>query len=287
MPYCTGDIYSGDKVAVYSDPTGAKPPLVWHHNGTRNTRAVVSWLKDNLPRPTQMLSTGCSAGGAGSLTNYAPLRRDLAPNRAFLINDSGPVFDAPAGADPQSYPSVPLQAQIRQAWGLNKPDGPLPYLATQLPQLDLNQLGSLYNALSAKYPNDRLGHTHFWKDLNYSSYSYERFFPEIQNAPNQATKEAIIHAKWGSDTQRLSTKLNGLNNFGGYFPQYRALNESHCTTVVDFKNGDVQTMSLELRNFIDSVLVGSGKVLDASEASDAADRSKPFNLLYWTIDQLL
>ena len=55
----------------------------------------------------------------------------------------------------------------------------------------------------------------------------------------QATKEALIHAKWGSDTQRLSAKLNGLGNVGGYFPQYRALNESHCTTIVDFKNGDV------------------------------------------------
>jgi hypothetical protein len=197
------------------------------------------------------------------------------------------VFDAPAGGDPQSWPSVPLQTQIRQAWGLSRPNGPLPYLAGQLPQLDLNQLGTLYNALSARYPNDRLGHTHFWKDLNYSSYSYERFFPDIANAPNQATKEAMIHAKWGSDTSRLSAKLNTLGNFGGYFPQYRALNESHCTTVVDFKNGDIQTMSLELRNFIDSVLVGSGNVLDASEASDTADRAKPFNLLYWTIDQLL
>lgn len=287
VPYCTGDIYSGDKVAVYNDPTGVKPPLVWHHNGIRNTRAVVSWLKDNLPRPTQMLSTGCSAGGAGSLTNYGPLRRDMAPTRGFLINDSGPVFDAPMGGDPQSWASVPLQTHIRQAWGLSKPNGPLPYLASQLPQLDLNQLGTLYNALSAKYPGDRLGHTHFWQDLNYSSYSYERFFPEIGSAPNQATKEAMIHAKWGSDTARLSAKLNTLGNFGGYFPQYRALNESHCTTVVDFKNGDIQTMSLELRNFIDSVLVGSGNVLDASEASDVADRAKPFNLLYWTIDQLL
>lgn len=166
VPYCTGDIYSGDKVAVYNDPAGVKPPLVWHHNGIRNTRAVVSWLKDNLPRPTQMLSTGCSAGGAGSLTNYGPLRRDLAPTRGYLINDSGPVFDAPVGGDPQSWASVPLQTHIRQAWGLSKPNGPLPYLASQLPQLDLNQLGTLYNALSAKYPGDRLGHTHFWQDLN-------------------------------------------------------------------------------------------------------------------------
>ncbi len=43
----------------------------------------------------------------------------------------------------------------------------------------------------------------------------------------------------------------------------------------------------ELRHFIDSALVGNGPVPDASEASDAADRAKPFNLLYWTVDQLL
>lgn len=287
VPYCTGDIYSGDRVAVYNDPAGVKPPLVWHHNGTRNVRAVVSWLKDNLPRPTQMLSTGCSAGGAGSLTNYGPLRRDMAPTRGYLINDSGPVFDAPVGGSSTTYPQLPLQTHIRNVWGLDATNGPLAYLASDMPVLNRAQLGTLYNALSARFPSDRLGHTHFWKDLNYSSYSYERFFPEIQNAPDQATKEALIHAKWDVDTDRLRTKLNGIGNFGGYFPQYRALNESHCTTIVDFKNGDVQTMSLELKNFIDSVMVGTGNVLDASEASDVADRAKPFNLLYWTIDQLL
>jgi hypothetical protein len=287
VPYCTGDIYSGDKVAVYNDPSGANPPLVWHHNGVRNTRAVVAWLKDRLPRPTQMLSTGCSAGGAGSLTNYQAVRRDMAPDRGYLIDDSGPIFAAPVGGNPAQYPSVPLSTQIRGSWGLDLPGGPVAYLAANLPLLSTANLGTLYTALSAKYPNDRLGHTHFWKDLNYSSYSYERFYPAIQNAPDQATKEALIHAKWDVDTARLRTTLDGLANFGGYFPQYRALNESHCTTIVDFKNGDVQERGLELRTFIDSVLDGSGAVLDASEASDAADRAKPFNLLYWTIDQLL
>ena len=287
VPYCTGDIYSGDRVAVYADPTNANPPLVWHHNGVRNTRAVISWLKDNLPRPTQMLSTGCSAGGAGSLTNYAAARRDLAPDRGYLIDDSGPVFSSPTGANPANYPSLPLATHIRNVWGLDAAGGPVAYLLANLPTLNTSDLGTLYNALSARFPNDRLGHTHFWKDLNFSSYSYERFYPEIGNAPTPAAKEALIHARWDIDTGRLRNTLNGLANFGGYFPQYRALNESHCTTIVDFKNGDVQERSLQLKNFIDSVLDGSGAVLDASEASDAADRAKAFNLLYWTIDQLL
>lgn len=287
VPYCTGDIYSGDKVSVYPDPSGTNPPLVWHHNGVRNTRAVVSWLKDNLPRPTQMLSSGCSAGGAGSITNYQHVRRDMAPTRGFLINDSGPIFNTPRNADPSIYPSQPLQTLIIDRWGLDAPNGPLSYIAAGLPQFDNNQIGSVYNALAAKYKNDRLGHTHFWQDQNFSAYSYERFYPEIQNAPDQATKEALITQRWTLDTQRLNNNLRGLDNFGAYFPQYRALNESHCTTVVDFKNADVQAQNLELKNFIDSVLDGQGKVIDASEENDNADRNKPFNLLYWLVNQLL
>jgi hypothetical protein len=285
VPYCTGDVYGGDRVAVYTDPAGQNQPLVWHHNGLRNVRAVVAWMKNNLPRPTQMLSTGCSAGGTGSIDNYPHLRRDLAPTRGFLIDDSGPLFTAPAGADPQQYPSLPLHTAIRQVWGLDQ--GPLPYLESLLPTFTRNDLGTFYGALAAKHPTDRLGHTHFWQDLNYSSYSYERFFPEIQQAPDLATKQALIHAKWATDTTRLRQTLDTLPNFGGYFPQYRALNESHCTTIVDFENGDVQERGLELSNFIDSVLEGNGPVLDASESSDAADRAKPLNLIYSLVDGLL
>ena len=285
VPYCTGDVYSGDKVAIYNDSAGQASPLIWHHNGIRNTRAVVAWLKNNLPRPTQMLSTGCSAGGIGSLNNYATLRRDMAPTYGFLINDSGPSFSAPVGGDPAQYPSVPLHTYIRAAWGLDQ--GPMAYLATVLPAFNANNFGTLYPALAAKLPTDRLGHTHFWQDLNYSSYSYERFFPEIANAPNQATKEALIHAKFRSDTERLKQTLDSLPTFGGYFPQFRALNESHCTTIVDFENGDIQERSLELHHFIDSVLDGSGPVLDASETSDQADRAKPPNLIYQLIESML
>lgn len=285
VPYCTGDVYSGDKVAVYTDPAGQGAPLVWYHNGTRNTRAVVAWMKNRLPRPTQMLSTGCSAGGIGSLNNYAHVRRDLAPTRGFLIDDSGPAFSVPANSDPAQYPSKSLHAQIRSAWGLD--EGPLPYLKSELPAYDVTDLGSVYPALSAKLPADRLGHTHFWQDLVYSAYSYDGFLPDVTNAPDDATKEALLHAKWGVETARLNQTLQALPNFGGYFPQFRALVDSHCSTIVDFAYSDVQERSLELSDFIDSVLDGQGDVLDASEASDAADRARPINVLYELIESLL
>ena len=287
IPYCTGDVYSGDKVAVYEDPEGEAEPLIWHHNGLRNTRAAISWVKDNLQRPKQLLTTGCSAGGLGSLTNYHPTRRDMEPNRGYMINDSGPAFSAPSGADPEAYPSVLLQSFIRDAWGLDQPNGPLEYLSDGLPLMNLNDLGSLYTALSAELPNDRMGHTHFWQDLNYSSYSYERFYPEIENAPDQATKEALIHERWYTDTERLKGTLSNLNNFGYYLPWFRDVNESHCTTIIEFANSDIQEAGLELDDFVANVLNGSGAVMQASETDQQADYNKPFNPLYWALDQLL
>lgn len=287
VPYCTGDIYSGDKVAIYEDENGQNAPLVWHHNGLRNMRAVLSWLKDNLQRPTQLLTTGCSAGGAGSLTNYAHIRRDMAPTKGFLIDDSGPVFAAPVGGNDAQYPSIRLQNHIRSAWGLS--NGPLSYMLAELGPygLNLNNLGTIYSALSSRWSADRLGHTHFWQDLNYSSYSYERFYDDIFNDPDEASRQAKIKARWAMDTERLKTTLNGLNNFGGYFPQFRAVNESHCTSIIEFANADIQEQGLELDHFINNVFNGSGNVMDASESSPQQDYNKPFNLLYWTLDQLL
>ena len=284
IPYCTGDIYSGDKVAVYEDPTGENEPLVWHHNGVRNSHAVLTWLKENLQRPAQMLATGCSAGGVGSFTNYYPARQSLDPERGFLINDSGPIFDAPRNGSPEQYPSLPLHEKIRVAWGLEQP---MDYLSGRLPGFDQDNLGSLYGALSAAVPGDRLGHTHFWKDLNFSAYSYERFYPELENAPDQASLEAGLHERWAADTGSLINDLAGLDNFGYYLPMFRDFNESHCTSIVEFANADIQEMGLELEDFIDNVLNGRGPVMQASESDEQADYNKPFNPLYWLLGQAL
>jgi len=116
VPYCTGDIYFGDKVSVYEDASGEADPLVWHHNGLRNGRAVTAWLKNNLQQPGQLVMTGCSAGGAGAMTNYHPMRRDIAARKSFLLNDSGPIHET---LDPQD-PSHRLGQLIFPAWGLSE-----------------------------------------------------------------------------------------------------------------------------------------------------------------------
>lgn len=282
VPYCTGDVSGGDKVAVYTDANGANPTVI-HHNGVRNTRAVVAWLKNHLQRPAQLVLSGSSAGGVGSLISYYPLRRDMAPNRGFLISDSGPLMSAPTGADPAQYPSTLLHQEIRQTWNTNNF---FSYLAADVPGLDASDYGSAYAALSHKLPNDRMGASHFWHDKDFSDYSYGRFYADSANASG-AARDALNLARWRTDTTRLRETLAGLSNFGSYFPQYRALNESHCNLIVDLKNSDIQDQNLQLKDFLDSILDGQGPVLHASEASDVADLAKPPNLLYQLINLVL
>ncbi len=290
IPYCTGDIYAGDRTVTYTDPEGKGAPLVWHHNGFKNNEAVRTWVKRNLARPKTMMVTGCSAGGAGSVTNYHFFREALAPDHGVLLDDSGPVFSAPQGDDPSGYPSILLHQKIRESWGLNGEDGhsgTLGRMAAGMSEFDPRDIGTLARALSKRWPQDRLGHVHFWQDLVYSSYSYERFFSEIALAPTPEAKKSLIHERWYTDTARLASQLKELPNFGGYFPQYRALNNSHCSTVVDLNNGDIQDQGLELSDFIRNLLHGTGDVMDASEASPEADYAKPADLVYEGIDSFL
>ena len=284
-PYCTGDTYTGDRVATYPNSDGSKPPLVWHFNGLRNTRAVVAWVRDHLPRAPQLLSWGCSAGGVGTLTNYHHVRRDLAPDRGFMINDSGPVFPTIDSTDPRTpitSPSVYLHRKIRAEWGLD--EGLLSILKAELPGFTLGDIGSINTALAARWNNDRLGHVHFWDDLVYSRYSYASFYPEIRNEPDALKRDALQLEKWRVDTEKLRVQLAGVSNSGGYFPRFRDVLQSHCASVIGFADADIQEQRLELRDFIASVLDGTGAVLDASESDTQADRAKPRNLLYWLID---
>lgn len=286
VPYCTGDVYSGDKISLYEDPTGAQEPIVWRHNGVRNTRAVISWLRDNLPAPTQAVVTGCSAGGAGALTNYHHIRRDLHAKRGFLLDDSGPVYPTDANGPDGENPSVYLHEAIKTAWGLADL---FEYLSRDLLDLDFSDLGSINEALAYAYPLDRMGHTHFQRDQNYSSYSYERFYPEIRDETNDAIKAAKLTEKWLVDTGKLMAQLNGLSNFGYYFPFFRDVNESHCTTIIDFDNSDIQEAGLELSDFINNVLLtdSPGPVLEAFEEDQESDLQKPVNRFYRLIEWLL
>lgn len=216
LPYCTGDVHVGNNVVTYSDSTGQEPPLQWHHSGYANTLAAAQYVRQQIPSISKLLVSGFSAGGTATISAYYNVRRILAPQKGYLLNDSGPVYPAPNA----SALSRRLHDTIRASWDLDSVFAELPGT------FDFNDFGSINRMVSQEFPGDQLAYTAYSRDYNYSRFSYERFYPGIN-------KETIL-AYWKQDQDRLVNQMNGLNNFSYFLPWHRVINESHCTSIITF-----------------------------------------------------
>ena len=74
-----------------------------------------------------------------------------------------------------------------------------------------------------EFPRDRLSLVLYQMDLNYSLYSYQRFFP--------GSTEAQIHAMWLEDINALVPTYKAHSNLAYYFPFFREDNCSHCVSI--------------------------------------------------------
>jgi hypothetical protein len=269
MTYCTGDVYTGNKVTTYTDNTGS---TAWYHRGAVNVKAVTAWMAANLPKqPEQLLLTGFSAGGTGSTALYPHMRTTLQPKKSALLADSGPLFWAPRNSTPEQSPSLPLHNKIRVAWGLDEPTGLITELIRKYPTAgDVNNLGTLSYGLNKIFPQDRIGYAMFQEDTNYSAFSYEKFYPEISGAPTPEARLAALNTRWRQDINTLVSRMPAAKNMGYYLPNYREINGSHCLTIVTFGDTGIAERKLPgLETFLDNLLDFSGKtaVIRAQEVS--------------------
>ena len=216
VSYCTGDVHSGNKVATYENPAGG-PALTYRHLGHKNTLSVIDWLKTKFTTVPKLLVTGCSAGGIGALQNYFFIRDGLKGAQCgYLLDDSGPAFHSDG-------PSKQLHTLIRTAWNLDETlDGLKGKAKGDVEQLK-QDFGLVNTVLADTYPSDRLSLSVYRMDFNYSLYSYERFFPDAD--------EAKIHELWGQDLDALLKTFDTRPNLAYYAPYFRHDNCSHCVSI--------------------------------------------------------
>jgi Pectinacetylesterase len=224
VSYCTGDIHAGNNVVTYTGTNADGPQtLTFHHEGHKNTLGVLDWIKQRFSTIPKLLVTGCSAGGAGAILNYHSARTTLGSGVqcSYLLDDSGPIFHADG-------PSRQLLDLIRTAWNtdsvIDSYDGQLPVSTGELKA----DPGRISEAIAKQYPSDRLSLVAYQMDLNYSLYSYQRFFP--------GSTEADIHAKWWQDLEATKKVYDTLPNFSYYLPYFRSDNCSHCVSIPPLGN---------------------------------------------------
>jgi hypothetical protein len=239
IPYCTGDVFSGDRVVTYEDPAGTAAPVEFHHVGHANIMKTIGMLTEMFPQIPKMFVGGCSAGGAGAVINYHFFRSGLNVGTGYMLNDSGPIFPD----QELTSRSLPLHDRVRSSWNVD----PLLAAAPQAQALS-GDFGALSRILSEEYPNDRLAHTHFRLDYNYSLYSYERFwdvdpmnvigpFGDGTGLGGLGLEEevprdrAAVYSLWWDDTALMRAQYDSKPNLAYYMPFYRDTNDSHCLTI--------------------------------------------------------
>jgi hypothetical protein len=129
-----------------------------------------------------------------------------------------------------------LHTKIRSSWNLDS-------LASQMPSgFSFEDMGSLNTALADEFPHDRLAITYFQRDQIYSDYSYARFY----GTPTH--DQEMVY--WAADTQNLVDLYNTRQNLYYYLPWYRTLDNSHCSTIVDWTSSNFEDGSVKLADWI-------------------------------------
>lgn len=237
VSYCTGDIHTGNAVRKYKSTgpidggtgAGGTDEITFHHAGHANTLKVVEWMKGTFKTVPKLLVSGCSAGGAASLLNYAFIRTGLgnAVQCSYMLDDSGPIFHSDG-------PSKALHEKVRESWNTD----PLFEEINQKIPVDVAALkqdfGLINTTIAAQFPADRFALTAYRMDFNYSLYSYQRFFP--------GATEAQIHAYWWEDLQALMRSYDTRSNMSYFIPFFRSDNCSHCDTIPPIGNPPLEPL---------------------------------------------
>ena len=234
MPYCTGDVHTGNNVITYKDPKGQEPDLEFHHAGHTNSVLVADYLRKQFPATDRLFVTGCSAGGAGALINYYFFRNTIDAQRGYLMDDSGPIF-------PSDGFSLPLHTKIRESWDVDSIFAELP---PEYPIAD--DFGALNRHLADIFPDDRLSTVFFQRDYNYSRYSYENFYPDAN------AKEDVLNY-WASDTKQLVNLYKTRDNLGYYLPYWRKFNSSHCVSIVNYVDTGIEELGMDLGDYVEEL----------------------------------
>jgi hypothetical protein len=147
IPYCTGDLHAGDRLATY-DLFGPRPV---HHRGAPNVEAILRRIAPTFAGPRRVLLAGISAGGYGAQLAYHRFAAALPQAEVHSLADSSPMVTPWGGR----------LGEMAPAWDLQLPPG-CEGCATSFP--------ALIDHLATTYPERRFGLLAYDADQTISIY---------------------------------------------------------------------------------------------------------------------
>jgi len=108
VPYCTGDLHAGNRVATYS---ALGQTRTVHHVGAANIEADLARLVATFPGAPRLFLSGSSAGGYGAQLNYERFAASFPNTEVHLLADSAQMIQ------PWGY----RYGEMKAAWDLPSP----------------------------------------------------------------------------------------------------------------------------------------------------------------------
>lgn len=87
VPYCTGDVHSGNQIVTY-DPINGESFEIFHH-GNINVESTLEWLFSEVETPERVFVSGCSAGSIGSIIHTPRIIEQYPDSYVVQLGDSG------------------------------------------------------------------------------------------------------------------------------------------------------------------------------------------------------
>ncbi len=82
VTYCTGDYHTGNRAVDYTTGTV-------QHRGAVNAGAALRWAYATIPRPSEVVIAGCSAGGIGAIYHTRAIASQYSSARITQFGDAG------------------------------------------------------------------------------------------------------------------------------------------------------------------------------------------------------
>jgi Pectinacetylesterase len=143
IPYCTGDVFAGNRANVMIPNIATPQQFVGHLNMKKFIARIVPTFRAKV---NQVVLTGSSAGGFATAMNVSLVQDSFDPVPVIGIDDSGPPFE-------DEHLPVCMQKRWREAWGL---DDSFPPDCTECRQADGGGLVRFADFLLKKHPSMRL-----------------------------------------------------------------------------------------------------------------------------------
>jgi hypothetical protein len=189
VPYCTGDVHSGDNVATYE---GFGQKKVVHHKGRANLLAFMKRIGATFRDSEKVVLSGSSAGGFGVAVSYDLMRRYFPAAKGYMLDDSGPILVK------DDVPKDRREAWIK-SWGLT------PRLLARCPEC-VDDLSAMLRRHAMDYPRDRLALLSYTQDRVIRSFlglrggpEYEQNLKTLAGTFYEATPNARCYYVTGED----------------------------------------------------------------------------------------